>query len=308
MGRLLALGLLSTLALAACTSAPMAVPSATGYAAPSFSDPAMAGDIAACGDLGTRREQITCLLPRAEEAFAEAYTPVVTSRGVEFTRPKVVTPDRSAETACGTLSRVAYCPSDATIVLPLDFLSTIGDRAASEVEWGPKTMGYFSAKLTPEQMSSGGDFGAITALAHEYAHHVQSLIGYERVNADLMEAQPAKASFYSSEFELMADCFAGWMAATLDQGGVYQVEGVDQWAAVTALAEVGDDFIQERRGGTAAVQPSQTFNHGAANERANAWVEGAGYGFDGREPYQACLTLADQLIDGRTGANPTATQ
>lgn len=308
MLRLLALGLLSTLALVACTSAPTAVPSATGYAVPAFSDAAMASEVAACADLGSRREQTTCLLPHAEEAFATAYSPVVTSRGVEFTRPKVVTADQGAETACGTLTRVAYCPSDATIVLPLDRLATIGDRAATDVEWGPQTLGYFSAKLTPEQMASGGDFGAITALAHEYAHHVQSLIGYERMNADLMESQPAKASFYSSEFELMADCFAGWMAATLDQGGVYQVEGVDQWAAVTALAEVGDDFIQERRGGSAAVQPSQTFNHGAANERANAWVEGAGYGFDGLEPYQACLALADDLIDGRTAASPAATK
>lgn len=274
---------------------------------PAFTTANASSSVAACSSLPTRSEQVTCLIPIAEDLFAQAYAPVVTSREVEFTRPKVVLDERGAKTACGDLTRVAYCPNDATIVLPLRTLATIGDHAATEVEWGPQTLSYFTDELHPDQMRSGGAYGAVTALAHEYAHHVQSLIGYERLNAGLMESQPDKASYYSSEFELMADCFAGWMAATLDKGNAYQVSAIDQWSAVTALSEVGDDFIQERRGGTAAVQPSQTFNHGAANERANAWVDGAGYGFDGLEPYQSCLMRADELIDGRT-ATPAATE
>lgn len=280
----------------ACSGTPAEVPSATAFAVPSMIA-AASGDASSCAALPSRREQAECLIPIAEDLLAEAYAPVVESRGIEFVRPTIVTDDAGATTECGELRRVAYCPVDYVITLPLTTASALGDRSATEVEWGAETRDYFASALTEDELASGGAYGAIMALSHEYGHHVQSLIGYERINADLMSSNPDQAARYSSEFELMADCFAGWTAAVLDQSEALSVSPLDQWAAITALAEVGDDFIQEDRG--RPVAPVEQFNHGAANERANAWVEGAGFGFDGKEPYGQCIALVDGILGNR---------
>ena len=298
--RLPALALIAALALVGCSGSPTAVPSASGFTIPDVTDATSAAAVDACDAIADRAQRAACLVPVAEQLLARAYAPVVESRGIAFTAPKVVTDAKGTTTACGDLTRVAYCPQDGTIVLPLAKFATLGDHAATQVEWGPQSMSYFTEVLTPDQLKVGGAYGAVMALSHEYAHHIQTLIGYERVNSQLMTDQPDKAPYYSSEFELMADCFAGWTAAVLDESGAFDIRPPDQWAAVTALAEVGDDFIQENRGSGAATKPAQTFNHGAANERANAWVQGIGLGLDGAEPYAQCLALADQLIDART--------
>lgn len=294
------------LGVAGCGGAPEGVPSASGFAVSSASEAGNADRVAACAAAGNRATQVACLVPVAEDLLARAYAPVVESRGLTFARPTVVTDAAGAQTACGKLSQVSYCPQDGIVSLPLNRLQSIGDRAATEVEWGPESTAYFAEELTPEQLSQGGAYGAIMALSHEYGHHIQTLIGYEKVNADQMAAEPDKAANLSSEFELMADCFAGWTAAVLDKAGAYDVTPADQWAAVTALAEVGDDFMQENRGGAESVKPATTFNHGAANERANAWVEGVGLGLDKKEPYVACLAVVDTLIAGRSNASPSA--
>lgn len=300
--RLPALLIAAALAVTACGGAPTSVPAPTDFAIPDVKDQAAEAAAAQCSLLEDRRERAACAVPIAEDLLARAYAPIVESRGLEFVRPTVVTAEQGATTACGELTRVAYCPQDGVITMPIGFFSRLGDRAAAEVEWGQATADYFAQELTPEELATGGSYGAIMALAHEYAHHVQTLLGYERLNTEAMAAEPDKAARHSSEFELMADCFAGWAAAVLDSGGAFQVSPADQWAAITALAEVGDDYIQENRGGEAAVKPAETFNHGAANERANAWTEGAGLGFDGAEPYEGCLALANRLIDGREPA------
>lgn len=303
MRRTPGLFLVVALLLAGCSSAPDAVPSATDFAVPTL---ARSGDMqraSACSKLGDRPSRVSCLLPVAEALLARVYAPIVESRGLQFTRPKVISTGDSTQTACGLLNRIAYCPDDGTIFLLASRLDTLGDSAATNVEWGPQTLSYFTEVLTPEDLRAGGAYGAVMALAHEYAHHVQTLLGYERVNTYEMTNQPEKAAYYSSEFELMADCFAGWAAAVLNEQREYRLRPIDQWAAVTALAEVGDDFIQESRGGSASVAPQQSFNHGAANERANAWVQGVGFGIDAKEPFAACLALADTMLDGRSAGS-----
>lgn len=286
-------------ALAGCSGAPDAVPSASAFAIPSVDGAGVPDQAAACAAQADRAAVVACLLPLAEDLLAQAYAPIVTSRGLEFTRPTVSMAPGGAETKCGKLSSVSYCPQDHVISLPVARLVSLGDRSATEVEWGAETKDYFASKLTTGQLAQGGPYGAIMALSHEYGHHVQTLIGYEQINANEMKAQPDKAAYYSSEFELMADCFAGWSAGVLDAGKAFDVTPQDQWAAITALAEVGDDFIQENRGGASAGKSTATFDHGAANERANAWVDGAGLGLDGKEPYAGCLALVDGLMADR---------
>ena len=298
-----AVGATLAVALAGCSGAPAGVPSASSFAVPTAAEPSTIQAMQACSSTSERSEWAACAVPVMEDLLAAAYSPIVESRGLEFVRPTVVM--GTAKTACGDLNQVAYCPQDYTLALPLDRLTTIGDNSATTVDWGDETSAYFTDKLTPEEMSTGGAYGALMAMAHEYAHHIQTLIGYERINSDQMASEPDKAATYSSEFELMADCFAGWAAAVTDKNGAYDVTPKDQWAAITALAEIGDDFIQESRGTS---KSSDSFNHGAANERANAWVDGAGFALDGKEPYEACLARSISLIDERTGssASPAA--
>jgi predicted metalloprotease len=284
---------------------PTAVPSASSFATAAVVAPKSLRSAKECSALPARAAQVKCLLPLAEVLLAQAYAPVVESRGITFTRPTVITESGGVETKCGRLDRTAYCPVDGVIVLPVDKLATLGDRAARDVKWSDQVMTYFRSALTEEQLQHGGAYGPVMALAHEYGHHVQQLLGYVSTNTAAMTEQPKRASELSSELELMADCFAGWIAGTVDAANAFEVEPIDQWAAVTALAEVGDDFVSESRGTPAEEVAAQTFDHGAANERANAWVSGVGVGLDGGEPYEKCLVVARDLIAGRQQKSPS---
>ena len=249
-----------------------------------------------------RAEQATCLLPIAEELLGRAFAPVTESRDREFVPPRIVTDDGGATTTCGVMTKVAYCPGDGVIVVPLDSLATLGDRAARDVDWSAGVLDYFRGLLKPEQMSVSGPYGVVTALAHEYAHHVQNLIGYVEVSAAEASRRPDERAEQSSELELTADCMAGWFSGASDASGAYGVTPEDQWAAVTALAEVGDDFRGELRGESADAQSVTTFEHGASDERANAWVAGVGLGLDGKEPFASCLEWSRSALLARTAS------
>ena len=295
----IALALCSGLALAACASgAPIAVPSASGFRPASFAQGDSA-EVSTCITQEDRAAEARCLLPLTEAALARAFAPVTESRGREFAPPRIITDDGGATTACGLMTKVAYCPGDHVIVLPLDSLTTLGDRAAREVEWSPSVLSYFRDQLEPQQLTVSGPYGVVTALAHEYAHHVQNLIGYVDVNTARVSQNPAARAEQSSELELTADCMAGWFAGASDDANAYEVTPQDQWAAVTALAEVGDDFRGEIRGASASL-PATSFEHGAADERANAWVAGVGLGLDGEEPFAACLAWSQAALGERT--------
>ena len=297
---LLTFALFGGLVIAGCSPpAPAAVPTASGFAPASLAA-ADSAEISDCMSRNGRAEQANCLLPIAEDLLGKVFAPVTESRDREFVAPRIITEDGGATTSCGAMTKVAYCPGDRVIVVPLDSLATLGDRAARDVDWSAGVLDYFRGLLNPEQMSVSGHYGVVTALAHEYAHHVQNLIGYVDVSTAEASRRPDERAEQSSELELTADCMAGWFAGASDASGAYGVTPEDQWAAVTALAEVGDDFRGELRGGSADAQSVTTFEHGASDERSSAWVAGVGMGLDGKEPFAACLEWSRSALLART--------
>jgi predicted metalloprotease len=131
-------------------------------------------------------------------------------------------------------------------------------------------------------------------LAHEYGHHVQTLLVTEAAVRRAQQRDPGNANQYSVGLELQADCYAGVWAKnateTTDAGGqpiFRSITQADIDQALEAAAAVGDDTIQRRSGGP--VNESE-FTHGSAAQRQQ-WF---GQGFETGDP-KACDTFGNAL-------------
>jgi uncharacterized protein len=144
-----------------------------------------------------------------------------------------------------------YCPIDHLVYIDLSFYDELARR--------------FGAK---------GEFAQPYVLAHEYGHHVQSLLGTEAQVRRAQQRDPENANKLSVGMELQADCYAGVWAKhateTKDASGqpiFTSVTQADIDQALTAAASIGDDVIQKKAGGE--VNESK-FTHGTAAQR-KAW-------------------------------------
>ncbi len=150
-----------------------------------------------------------------------------------------------------------YCPLDERVYLDLEFFDQLATR-----------------------FGATGDFAAAYVMAHEVAHHVQTVLGVSQQVRDAQQADPSRSNEYSIRLELQADCFAGAWASTVfvDRSGSEQVDGYIEidpgeiGEALEAAAAVGDDRIQIAVQGR--VDPEK-FNHGTAEQRVS-WFN-AGY-------------------------------
>jgi predicted metalloprotease len=142
-------------------------------------------------------------------------------------------------------SSAFYCSLDDTIFVSQQFASDL---------WN----GLMDDQLAGAQAGQGhavGDFGVAYVIAHEYAHNIQTELGYyDRLGGTLA----VKA------FELQADCFAGaWAHSAYTQG---LLEAGDIEEAVSTAQAVGDfDF-------------ADAGHHGTPDERLQAFQLGYGNG------------------------------
>lgn len=161
-------------------------------------------------------------------------------------------------TGCGAASSSVgpfYCPADQQIYLDLGFFDQLVTR--------------FGA--------SGGDFGEAYVIAHEYAHHVQNLLGISDTARRSSIQQGAEGA--SVRLELQADCLAGVWAGrattipTADTGEplLLEVSQQDIREGLDAAAAVGDDRIQEQTQGRA---DPESFTHGTAEQRQRWFLTG----------------------------------
>ena len=284
----------ATLSLTACasstaptspsTQSPTAIPEAQGFVLPT----PQARDIATVCDIDDRVARSQCLIDAYLPILNAVFEPVVTSRGREFRPPTVVTDDAGALTECGMLTSPAYCPRDATLVIPLATVTDLGNRAPDaaleRVLFYPAVREYFTRELTPEELSTGGAYSAVITTAHEYAHHVQSLIGSISIYRNQPGVDPASVS---RRIELEADCMTGWISGYLNKTGVHVPALIDDWAAATTLTEIGDDFIDPSIGDG---------GHGTIEQRVAAWQEGLIAGIMLEEPYAACMAITDRVM------------
>lgn len=155
----------------------------------------------------------------------------------------LVTEGSSAMSACGPAQSGFwgfYCPPDGTLYLEDALLSGLVDQ--------------------------GLDFAAAFVVAHEWAHHVQTVLGFERTTRPQSWNQ-----VHSIELELMADCFSGaWARDALGRGRI-AVEDVEE----------AMQFTVERLGDPNYIDEYDQQAHGTGQQRVTAFMNGFQEGFSG---------------------------
>ncbi|MEV4535133.1 neutral zinc metallopeptidase [Asanoa sp. NPDC049518] len=196
---------------------------------------------------------------RLPESFGEQYKPADT---VFF--------DRAVQTGCGAADSGVgpfYCPADHKVFIDLTFYQVLAD-----------------------QLGAKGEFAQPYVLAHEYGHHVQSLIGTEADMRRQQERDPDNANELSVKLELQADCYAGAWAknatqtADADGDPIFKsITDQDIQEGLDTAAAIGDDTLQKQSG--QGVNPD-AFTHGTSAQRQQ-WFR---TGYDTGDP-KACNTF-----------------
>lgn len=169
----------------------------------------------------------------------------------EYRAPRMAFFTDYVSTGCGGASAEVgpfYCPPDERIYFDLGFLAEL-----------------------QQQFGAEGRYAQAYILAHEYGHHLQTILGIERRVRQLQQQNPSQANELSVRMELQADCFAGvWGALANEQGNVTITEAELQQAQ-DAAAAVGDDRIQRKTQGR--VDP-EAWTHGSAEQRREWYLVG----------------------------------
>jgi uncharacterized protein len=184
--------------------------------------------------------------------------------GADYRPTQTVFFSGSVQTACGGATSGSgpfYCPADELVYIDLSFFDQL------EQQFG----------------AQGGLFVNAYVIAHEYAHHVQNLLGINR-QVTPGESGPASGTV---RLELQADCLAGsWAnhAETVpDESGqplIAEITEDDIDRALDAAGRIGDDFIQENLGSGTVDQDA--FTHGSSEQRRRWFSTGYETGDPGR--------------------------
>jgi predicted metalloprotease len=181
---------------------------------------------------------------------------------------------QAVSTGCGQADSGVgpfYCPADREVYIDLTFYRVLAD-----------------------QLGASGEFAQPYVLAHEYGHHVQTLLGTEPQMRRAQERDPGNANRYSVMLELQADCYAGAWAknatGTDDASGQKIFTSITQQDIQQGLdtaAAIGDDTLQKKSGNPV---DESGFTHGTSQQRQQ-WF---GRGFSTGDPKQ-CDTFGNAL-------------
>jgi predicted metalloprotease len=208
---------------------------------------------ARCNSSGALQKYTDCRLIKVYNVADTVWSQEFARRGIPYQKPRIVFFSGGTRTGCGNASSSTgpfYCPADQELYFDLDFLQQLQD-----------------------QFGAQGQFAQAYIVAHEYGHHLQTLLGTESKVRAAQERNPSQANRYSVALELQADCYAGVWAKLADQS---QQNGInlsqDNIAeAQKAAAAVGDDRIQQETQGR--VNP-ESFTHGTAQQRKDWFTTG----------------------------------
>lgn len=186
-----------------------------------------------------------------------------------YTPPTTVIYEQGTQTGCGFGQAAMgpfYCPSDRRVYLDLSF-------------W---------QQMESQLGASAADFARAYVIAHEYGHHVQTLMGTsdQVQRAQQRASGEAEANRYSVALELQADCYAGVWArnASAASNGAVALEAGDLEEGLRTASAIGDDTLQRRQGGR--VVP-EGFTHGSSAQRTE-WLR---RGYEAGDP-SACDTFS----------------
>jgi predicted metalloprotease len=129
-------------------------------------------------------------------------------------------------------------------------------------------MGFFDE--LSRRFGAPGDFAQAYVIAHEFGHHVQTLLGIEGGVRKAMEQNPSQEKALSVRLELQADCLAGVWAYHSDQRWK-SIEPGDVQAALQTASAIGDDRLQKQSQGY--VVPD-AFTHGTSEQRQRWFTKG----------------------------------
>ncbi|PZX93063.1 metalloprotease [Flavobacterium aquariorum] len=175
----------------------------------------------------------------------DVWTQIFEENDLTFEAPKLILFSGQVETACGGASSASgpfYCPGDRTIYMDMSFFEELRTK--------------FGAK--------GGDFAVAYVMAHEFGHHIQTLLGTSGKVHQLQQNKSEKESNkLSVSLELQADFYAGlWTHYNENKNAMLEEGDIEE--ALSAANAVGDDAIQKKMQGQ--VVPD-SFTHGTSEER-----------------------------------------
>ena len=189
----------------------------------------------------------------------------LSSEGRTYQTTKLVLFTGQTQSGCGLASSETgpfYCPADRKVYLDLGFFRELRAR-----------------------FQAPGDFAEAYVIAHEFGHHVQTLLGTEERVRRETQRHPDQENELSVRLELQADCYAGVWAHSAYEQKLLEKGDLDE--ALTAAAAVGDDRIQRSAG--ERVNP-ETWTHGSAAQRSQ-WLR---TGFESGDP-AACDTFSASI-------------
>ena len=208
---------------------------------------------ARCNTDGALDTYTDCRLIKVVSVANDVWSAEFQRRGLSFNTPRLAFFSGQTQTGCGGATAQVgpfYCPPDQEIYFDLDFLDQLQTQFGAQ---GTFAQGYIAA--------------------HEYGHHLQTLLGTEPKVRAAQQRDPGNQNAYSVALELQADCYAGVWANLADksaQNGIKLSE--DNIAeAVNAAQAVGDDRIQAKVQGR--VDP-ESWTHGSAEQRRTWFLTG----------------------------------
>jgi predicted metalloprotease len=175
----------------------------------------------------------------------DIWTEIFEENNMTFEAPKMILFSGQVQTACGGASSASgpfYCPGDKTIYMDMSFFEELRTRFGAE----------------------GGDFAVAYVLAHEFGHHIQTILGTSSKVRQLQENRSeTEGNKLSVALELQADFYAGlWTHYNEKQNAMLEPGDIEE--ALSAANAVGDDAIQKKMQGQ--VVPD-SFTHGTSEQR-----------------------------------------
>jgi uncharacterized protein len=168
--------------------------------------------------------------------------------GRDYPETRLVLFDQATNSACGAASAATgpfYCPADQKVYLDLGFFDELESRFGAQ----------------------GGDFAIAYVVAHEFGHHIQTVLGISESVQQQAAADPGQRNDLSVRQELQADCLAGVWA----HSAASDLEAGDIQEALSAASAVGDDRIQEATTGRI---DRESWTHGSAEQRTSWFTTG----------------------------------